>query len=76
MSAPHSEPFRNTRTSEFLSREGEGREIIGERLRVKTVPWQVHLRLVQAVKLYISGKCIVSQPAQPVNRHLPALGHG
>jgi hypothetical protein len=27
----------------FLSREGEDREVVGERLRDKTVPWQVHL---------------------------------
>ena len=37
--APHSEPLTDTWTSDFLSREGEGREVIGERLRYKTVPW-------------------------------------
>jgi hypothetical protein len=26
------------RTSDFLSREGEGREVVGERLRDKTAP--------------------------------------
>ena len=36
--APHSEPLTDTWTSDFLSREGEGREVIGERLRDKTVP--------------------------------------
>ncbi len=35
---PHSEPLTNTWTSDFLSREGEGREVVGERLRDKTVP--------------------------------------
>ena len=47
--APHSEPLTQTWTSDFLSREGEGREVIGERLRDKTVPWQVQRRLMQAV---------------------------
>jgi len=47
--APHSEPLTDTWTSDFLSREGEGREVIGERLRDKTVPWQVQRRLIQAV---------------------------
>jgi hypothetical protein len=35
---PHSKPLTDTWTSDFLSREGEGREVIGERLRDKTVP--------------------------------------
>jgi hypothetical protein len=47
--APHLEPLTDTWTSDFLSREGEGREVIGERLRDKTVPWQVQRRLMQAV---------------------------
>jgi hypothetical protein len=34
---PHSEPLTDTWTSDFLSR-GEGREVIGEWLRDKTVP--------------------------------------
>ncbi len=38
---PHSEPLTDTWTSDFvtdfLSREGEGREVIGERLRDKSV---------------------------------------
>ena len=46
---PHSEPLTDTWTSDFLSREGEGREVIGERLRDKTVPWQAQRRLMQAV---------------------------
>ena len=46
---PHSEPLTDTWTSDFLSREGEGREVIGERLKDKTVPWQVQRRLMQAV---------------------------
>ena len=36
-------------TIDFLSREGEGREVIGERLRDKTVPWQVQHSLMQTV---------------------------
>lgn len=47
--APHSEPLTDTWTSDFLSREGEGREVIGERLKDKTIPWQVQRRLMQAV---------------------------
>jgi ribonuclease HI len=47
--APHSEPLTDTWTSDFLSREGEGREVIGERLRDRTVPWQAQRRLMQAV---------------------------
>ena len=47
--APHSEPLTDTWTSDFFSREGEGREVIGERLRDKTVPWQAQRRLMQAV---------------------------
>jgi hypothetical protein len=43
--APHSEPLTDTWTSDFLSREGEDREVVGERLRDKTVPWQVQRRL-------------------------------
>ena len=46
---PHSEPLTDTWTSDFLSREGEGREVIGERLRDRTVPWQAQRRLMQAV---------------------------
>jgi hypothetical protein len=33
---PHSKPLTDTWTSDFLSREGEGREVIGERLRGET----------------------------------------
>ena len=47
--APHSDPLTDTWTSDFLSREGEGREVVGERLRDKTVPWQVQRRLMQAM---------------------------
>ena len=47
--APHSEPLTDTWTSDFLSLGGEGREVNGERLRVKTVPWQVQRRLMQVV---------------------------
>jgi hypothetical protein len=47
--SPHSEPLTNTWTSDFLSREGEGREVIGERLRDRTVTWQVQRRLMQTV---------------------------
>ncbi len=47
--APQSEPLTDTWTSDFLSREGEGREIIGERLRDKTVSWQAQRRLMQEV---------------------------
>jgi hypothetical protein len=47
--APHSEPLTDTWTSDFLSREGEGREVVGERLRDKTVPCQVQRRLMQAM---------------------------
>ena len=47
--SPHSEPLTDTWTSDFLSREGEGREVIGERLRDRTVPWQAQRRLMQAV---------------------------
>jgi hypothetical protein len=54
---PHSEPLTVTWTSDFLSRDflsgkevaGEGREVIGERLRDKTFPWQVQPRLMQTV---------------------------
>ncbi len=46
--APHSDPLRDTWTSDFLSRKGEVREVVGERLRDKTVPWQVQRRLMQA----------------------------
>ena len=46
---PHLEPLTDTWTTDFLSREGEGREVIGERLRDKSVPWQVQRRLMQAV---------------------------
>ncbi len=46
---PHSEPLTDTWTSNFLSREGEGREVIGERLRDRTVSWQVQRRLMQTV---------------------------
>jgi hypothetical protein len=46
---PHSEPLTDTWTSDFLSREGEDREVVGERLRDKTVPWQVQRRLMQAM---------------------------
>ncbi len=34
---PHSEPLTDTWTSDFLTREGEVREVVGERLRDKTV---------------------------------------
>ncbi len=47
--APRSEPLTDTWTSDFLSREGKGREVVGERLRDKTVPWQVQRRLMQAM---------------------------
>ncbi len=47
--APHSDPLTDTWTSDFLSREGEGREVVGKRLRDKTVPWQVQRRLMQAM---------------------------
>jgi hypothetical protein len=47
--APHSEPLTDTWTSDFLSRERESREVVGERLRDKTVPWQVQRRLLQAI---------------------------
>ncbi len=47
--APHSGPLTDTWTSDFLSREGEGREVVGERLRDKTVPWQVQRRLMQTI---------------------------
>jgi hypothetical protein len=47
--APNSEPLTDTWTSDFLSREGQGRKVIGERLRDKAVPWQVQRRLMQAV---------------------------
>jgi hypothetical protein len=36
--APHSEPLTDTWTSDFLSREGKDREVVGEWLRDKTVP--------------------------------------
>ena len=45
---PHSEPLRDTWTSDFLSR-GEGREVIGKRLRDKTVPCQVQRSLMKVV---------------------------
>jgi hypothetical protein len=35
---PHSEPITDTWTNDFLSREGEDREVLGNRLRDKTVP--------------------------------------
>ncbi len=44
---PHSEPLTDTWTSDFLSREGEDREVVGDRLRDKTVPCQVQRRLMQ-----------------------------
>jgi hypothetical protein len=47
--SPHSEPLTDTWTSDFLSREGEGREVIGERLRYKTVSWQAQRSLMQEV---------------------------
>ncbi len=46
---PHSEPLTNTWTIDFLSREGEDREVVWERLRDKTVPWQVQRRLMQVM---------------------------
>jgi hypothetical protein len=46
---PHSDPLTDTWTSDFLSREGEGREVVGEWLRDKTVPWQVQRRLMQVM---------------------------
>ncbi len=46
--APHSEPLTDKWTSDSFSR-GEGREVMGERLRDRTVPWQVQRRLMQAV---------------------------
>jgi hypothetical protein len=46
---PHSEPLTDTWTIDFLSREGEGREVVGERLRDKTVPLQVQRRLIQTM---------------------------
>ncbi len=47
--APHSEPLMDTWTSDFLSREGEDKEVVGERLRHKTIPWQVQRRMMQAM---------------------------
>ena len=47
--APHSEPLTDTWTSDFLSREGEGRQVIEKRLRDKTVSCQVQRRLMQTV---------------------------
>jgi hypothetical protein len=47
--APHSDPLTDTWTNDFLSREGEDREVVGERLRDKTVPWQVQRRLMQVM---------------------------
>jgi hypothetical protein len=43
------QPLTDTWTSDFLSREGEGREVIGERLRDKTVSWQAQRRLMKTV---------------------------
>jgi hypothetical protein len=41
---PHSEPLTDTWTNDFFSREGEDREVVGDRLRDKTVPCQVQRR--------------------------------
>jgi hypothetical protein len=46
---PHSETFTDTWTTDFLSREGEVREVVGKRLRDKTVPCQVQRRLIQVM---------------------------
>ena len=46
---PHSEPLTDTWRSDFLYREGEDREVVGEWLRYKTVTWQVQRRLMQVM---------------------------
>ncbi len=53
--APHSEPLTDTWTSDFLCREGEDREVVGEWLRDKTVPWQVQRRLMQMTNSFPCG---------------------
>jgi hypothetical protein len=53
---PHSEPLTDTWSIDFLSREGEDREVVGEWLKVKTVPWEVKRRLLQTMtKSFPSG---------------------
>ena len=69
---PHSEPLTDTWTSDFLSRERGRVEVIGERLRDKTVPCQVQHRLIQEVTnlslhrmgLRGSNGCILCQRAR------------
>ncbi len=49
--APHSDPLTDTWMSDFLSREGEDKEFVGEWLRDKTVPWKVQRRLMQVMSV-------------------------
>ena len=44
---PHKTPITSTWTADFLSREGEGRKVIGDWLRDETVPWKARRRLLQ-----------------------------
>jgi hypothetical protein len=44
---PHKTPVTSTWTSDFLTREGEGRKAVGDCLRDKTISWKVWRRLLQ-----------------------------
>jgi len=44
---PHKTSITSTWTSDFLTREGEGRKVVGDWLRDKTISWKARRRLLQ-----------------------------
>ncbi len=43
----HKTPITSTWTVDFLTREGEGRKVVGDWLRDKTISWKARRRLLQ-----------------------------